>query len=67
MLPMKLSPSKHIIALFLLSAVLSSCAVERRVERPTGCRHGVWVEHRHGRRGHWECEREHRDHVIIVR
>jgi hypothetical protein len=57
---------KKIIPFLLISASLSACAVERRVERPRGCRHGVWVERHHGRAGYWRCEEaRHRDVIIV--
>jgi hypothetical protein len=61
---MKPHSLRNLIALVLITAPLTGCLVERRVERPRGCRHGVYVERHHGREGHWRCDDE---HVIIVR
>jgi hypothetical protein len=63
---MQLRNLRNLIALLLVIAPLTGCIVERRVERPRGCRHGVYVEGHHGRAGHWRCH-EDRRHVIIVR
>jgi hypothetical protein len=60
---MKANVLKHLILLCLTAATFTGCVVERRVERPRGCRHAVWVGSRH--HGHWECSRPR--HAIIVR
>jgi hypothetical protein len=64
---MKLLHLKTLLALAVVTATGVGCVVERRVERPRGCRHGEYIETRHG--GYWRCEAPHRHHAheVIIR
>ena len=63
---MKLLHLRTILALAVVAATSGSCVVEHRVERPRGCRHGEYIETRHG--GYWRCEAPpHHAHEVIIR